>query len=677
MSIWLRNASQLALQALAEVLEPPPPLDFLAWAEANVEFTARESPFPGPYNRGLFPYFDEILRALGPDDPCRFVTLCKSAQIGGTVLANIFTLGTLDLDPQDVLFTHPTEDNARRWSKLKLSPMLRGMARLRNLFPSRSRDGSDSVLYKERADGRGAIQISGANSPASLSQVTMRRQVQDDLAKWDMNSAGDPEKQADSRSRAHPFAKVFKISTPLIQPGCRITRNLEAGSQEYPEVPCPHCDTFQVLTWENMHAHLDEAHPERAHFVCEACGCEINEHHRPAMLARLRWTARNPAMMREHRSFWIWSAYSSSQSFELIAREWIGAKGDPASEQVFLNDTVGVAFRSLGESVPWEDLRDRGAESFYAKGTIPVGGLVLTIGVDCQGDRVEYQVVAWGRDLRRWVVDYGVIPGHISEGKTQAALDALVDQTWPNAVGRRLRADMTGIDGNAWTEDVWSWVKRWPSSRVVMLRGANTDTAPLLQRVKKERNKAGQLLKYSARFYNFGTSVLKMALYRNLQKLDELSRAYVGFPKGLEDEYYRQLTSESRKPVKQKTGFTVYKWVKDPSQANEGLDTHLQAEAAAIRFGVRTFQDKFWDALEHDRETRPVDEHPQLDLEDPAWVAPLPTAPAVAPTPDVAAPVNMVRPAPSVPVASAAPPRKPGGFGRLAGMNRRSNPDGE
>jgi hypothetical protein len=30
----------------------------------------------------------------------------------------------------------------------------------------------------------------------------MPRQVQDDLAKWELNAAGDPEQQADSRSAA-------------------------------------------------------------------------------------------------------------------------------------------------------------------------------------------------------------------------------------------------------------------------------------------------------------------------------------------------------------------------------------------------------------------------------------------------------------------------------------------
>jgi phage terminase large subunit GpA-like protein len=314
MGIEIANAERLVMEAMAAAIEPPPTVDYVRWAEENIVFTKRESPFPGPYNRKLFPYFDEILRALSPDDPCRTVTVMGSAQIGKTVVGNVFVGGSMDMDPCDFLFTHPTEQNAARWSKLKLLPMLRGTPSLNRIFPAGSRDGANSILMKEHAEGLGAILISGANSPASLSQITMRRQVQDDLAKWEMNTAGDPEMQADNRSRADEFAKILKISTPLVMPGCRITKSFEAGSQEMLYVPCPHCNHMQVLEWENMLASLDPDRPEAAHFTCIANGCVIEEHHRSKMLAGHQWRAHNEKAKRYHRSFWLWSAYSYLQS---------------------------------------------------------------------------------------------------------------------------------------------------------------------------------------------------------------------------------------------------------------------------------------------------------------------------------------------------------------------------
>ncbi|MCW2319242.1 signal peptide peptidase SppA [Rhodoblastus acidophilus] len=191
MTIHLANPRRLAYGAVADVWTPPPPVDYEAWAVANIVFSERESPtFKGPFNPRNFPFFTEIYRALGPSDPCRIVTIKKSAQCGGTILANVFTLGSQALDPSDFLYCHPTEDNARRWSKIKLKQMLRGTTALADVFPEKSRDGADNILFKERADGRGAILISGANSPASLSQVTMPKQVQDVRAARDPSVKG-------------------------------------------------------------------------------------------------------------------------------------------------------------------------------------------------------------------------------------------------------------------------------------------------------------------------------------------------------------------------------------------------------------------------------------------------------------------------------------------------------
>ncbi|TXL72548.1 terminase [Vineibacter terrae] len=637
MRCTIANPARLVLAALAVGLAPPPPVDYLKWAEENIEFSKRESPFAGKYNRKLFPYFDEILRALSPDDPCREVSLMGSAQIGKTVIANIFTGGSMVMDPCDFLFTHPTEDNARRWSRLKLKPFIRGTPALSRIFPEKSRDGADSVFLKEHRDGLGALLISGANSPASLSQVTMHRQVQDDLAKWETNAAGDPELQANSRSRADEFAKIFKCSTPLVMPGCRITKSFEAGSQEMPYVPCPQCRHMQVLEWENMLATLDPDKPEEAHFTCVACGFPIEEHHRAELLAGFEWRAHNPKAKRYHRSFWIWSAYSYLQSWARIAREWLNVRGDSAAEQTFLNDTAGKAHQTKGEAPPWEKLRDRAAAAHYTKGTIPHTYLVTALGIDCQADRVEWQLVGFGRDFRRAVVDYGIIPGHISDATCRDRLDALLAQTWLNEAGRRVGIDRAAIDGNAWTEDVWDWARRHPRSKLIMVRGRGEDHAARIARVKRERNdKTGKLLKYAGRFFNFGASVLKMALYRDLAKDDPLAKGFVAFPRGLDDEYFRQLTAERRQPVKRlsKYGFTVYRWVKDPAQANEALDTMLQAETAANNWGIRGLPDAIWARLEQEREGPAAPA--QGDLED------LMNAPRTA-TPPAAATVSEPR----------------------------------
>lgn len=623
MGIHVANIDYLVAKAMAKAWAPPPPVDYLAWAKQHVVFSERESPsFPGPYNEDLFPYFSEVLRALSPDDPCRTVTLIKSAQLGGTVLANIFTGCSLDLAPGDFLYVHPTEGNARRWSKTKLKVFINGTPVLKRVFPTTQRDGSDSVLYKERIDGLGAITISGANSPASLSMMTVPRQVQDDLAKWEMNSAGDPESQANSRSRGVEFAKLFKISTPLVMPGCRISNAFEDGSQEYFHVPCPHCDHCHVLTWENMLENLDEAHPEKAHFTCLDCGCVIEEHHRAKMIRRGEWIAENPGAKRQHRSFHIWSAYSALQSFERLANEWFTAKGDPAKEQTFLNDSVGEAYKTEGDAPPWEELRDRAIASTYARASIPARAIVLTMGIDCQKDRIEWQVVGWGRNGYRAVIDCGVVPWHIGDKDGYPAFDKLLKMEFVNSVGRKIAVDRTAIDGNAWTEDVWDWSKRHPVSKLIMVRGAKQETAPLIALVKKQRSADGKrILRYARRFYNFNSSILKMRLYRKVRKTDQTEFGYVDFPRGFDDDYFMQLTAERRVP-KLRNGFTQYIWEKDKTQPNEMLDTMNQAETAANNLKVSAYVDAQWERLEAER-LAPID-NPQMDFEEMPLALPIP-----------------------------------------------------
>ena len=63
------------------------------------------------------------------------------------------------------------------------------------------------------------------------------------------------------------------------------------------------------------------------------------------MLAGFEWRAQNPAARSEHRSFYIWSAYSHLQSWLRIKQEYLKARGDPGAEQVFSADVVGKAFR--------------------------------------------------------------------------------------------------------------------------------------------------------------------------------------------------------------------------------------------------------------------------------------------------------------------------------------------
>ena len=521
----LANARRIVAEALAAAWRPPDPIDYLAWASTHLTFGPGE-PRPGPYDRRAFGYFDEILAALGPSDPARIITLIASAQIGKTILGTVFALGSVTMGRGTVMIVHPTLENAARWSRMKLTPMMRSIEAVNELFPQRPRDAADAVLYKERVDGLGNLLISGANSAASLSQVTAPYLLEDDLSKWEANPSGDPESQADSRARAHAYAKIFKISTPLTLPTCRISRSFAAGTQEAPHVPCVHCGHLHMLEWEAFHPEQ----PDNPYFVCPACGGVLEERHRQQMLDGFQWVAQNPSAASMHRSFQLWSAYSVLQQWSLIAAEWARAQGDSAAEQVFCTDVLGRAWQPKGEARPPAELAARAARSPYARGEVPHGALVLTLGIDCQLDRCEWQVIGHGEHYRKFVIDVGTIGKHVSEPDAQRNLDLLLERRWTNFRGRQLGISLAAIDAGYSTDDVLAYARRHSSSRLIAVRGVPGDATPRLARVQRERSeKSGTILRYSKRFYNIGVYQFKSSLYRDLEKINPEEKGYISF----------------------------------------------------------------------------------------------------------------------------------------------------
>lgn len=614
MSRFLADPRVLALSVVATVMMPPPAADLNAWAEANIVF-GRESELTGPYDARNFPFFRRVLDCLSPEHPARRVSVMGSAQIGKTTLAQIFIGANMDLDPCDMLYVHPTHDNAVRWARGKWTKMRRQSPALRRVFgEAKSRDARDTMLYQEERHGRGSLQISGANSPSSLSMISTPRIVMDDLSKWvGDKDAGDPEGLAESRAAAFEWAKLFRISTPLYADTCRITRAYRKGTRERWHVPCPHCNHYQPLEWDNMLASLDRSRPQDAHFTCVACGCAIEHRHKREIVARGHWVAEAPAAAEP--SFHIWRAYVPTRDWASIAQEWFNAEGDPLAEQVFYNDVLGLPYERASDAPSWEEIKARADASGLDRGRIPAGGLLLVAGTDCQGDRTEVHIKAFGADLRRWTVDYQVIPHHIGTEECRAALDGLLKAKWPDMFGNLRPLDMLAIDGNAYTTDVFAWAKQHPWTRVIVVRGARGDTAVPLALTKSERKADGSVRKAQKRFYNVGVSRLKLAFYEHLRKHDPLARGHCGYPAGLSEEFYRQMTAEVRETVKNRWGYPESRW-KLVHDRNEVLDTELYAEAAAIRCGWYTRLPEDWDRMRAERE-RPA-ETGQADLFDPA-----------------------------------------------------------
>lgn len=688
---FLIPAEAVVARAIALAMTPPPPPDITAWCSRNIVFDAR-SPFPGPFDIARFPFLREIHAVLSPEHEAREVSIRGSAQWGKTVSLLNPTLGAWhEYGPVDSLVVHPTANTAREWVRTKWMPMRRQAPSLRRTFGTGQGDQTDTLTDQETLRRDGSLKVVSAGSPDDLAGTTRRLVLMDDVAKFEMTPKGDPEQLATSRAAAFEDAKIVRISTPQIDGTCRISRAWERGDQRLFYVPCPHCGHEAPLTWENFRRSIDPERLDAAHFTCESCGCLIEHKDKERIVGRGRWVAQN--LNGDHPSYHLWRAYVPQRDWASIAVEyarvmgWTGltvsadaerqmarAQSETETEQTFWNDVLGLPFKMATKGPDWEALRDRaenppaGAPRPLQRGTLPAAGFILTAGVDCQEDRTEVQIVGFGPQFTRWVIEYITIPHHIRSDECRAALDALLKATFRTELGRKVALDALAIDAGAYTDDVWEWAMKHPYTRVIATKGATSQNAPPLKRMEFDKRADRRAARRKRQGWMVGVSGLKGEFYARLDVADPGQRGHVRFAAGLGDEYFRQLTAEVRVLKRSTAGVMISRWVvAEAGRRNEALDTMLMAEAAARFKDWHWLPEDRWAAIAGERAAPPDDA--QGDLFTVSPVAPKsakPTkAPSPAPEPDenVAPPVTWAAPAPK--------PAAPGSGGWLGGKNRK------
>ncbi len=627
---YLVPAEAVIASAFAEAMRPPPAPDITRWAVENVIFDER-SPEPGSFNIEKFAFLKEIHEALSPEHPSREVTIKGSAQWGKTVSIIQPCLGAWhEYTALDSLIVHPTTTAASEWVDNKWMPMRRQAPSLRRIFGDGSRGNQkDAKFNQETVDQNGSIKVASSGSPADLTGTSRRLVIMDDLSKFKMSKQGDPEKLAESRASGFEDAKILRVSTPLIKDTCRISKAFDRSDQRHYKVPCPKCGHRFVLTWENFKANINPENYDDCGFTCDSCTKLIRHQHKAEMVATGNWSAQNPNG--DHPGFFLWRAYSPLRDWASIALQYAQTMGwtklsanskrdtdskedvEYESEQTFYNDVLGLEFERDVTAMDWELLKNRAespdpetGEVPLHRGVLPANGFILTAGVDCQKDRTELLLVAFERKRQRRVIDAVVIPHHISTDECRAELDSYLKNEWFTQRGLPFRIDMLAIDGGTYTDDVWNWAKTHPWKRVIVVKGASRQDAPLILPMKFERKKDGKVRQRQQRGFVINVSSQKEQLFAWLATEDPTARGYTRFPTGMSDAFFQGVVSEHCVLVRNSAGVLSRNWkVIDEKIRNEPLDMMNYAEAAARRKGWDSMTDERWDSLEEIRGAAP------------------------------------------------------------------------
>ena len=567
-----------------EAFRPPERLTVSEWAVRHRRLSPEGSAFTGRFRLESAPYQQEPMEAVNDPD-VQSVCLQWASQTGKTEILNNIVGFFISEEPSPMLILQPTLDMAETWSKDRLAPMVRDTPILTELVAdSRARDSGNTVLHK-RFNG-GHISVAGANSPSSLASRPIRVVLCDEVDRYP-NSAGaegDPVSLAQKRSDTF-FNSVHVItSTPTIKGVSRVEAEFGMTDQRRWFCPCPHCGKHQTLEWAQVTWDKDEdgKHlPETAHLVCSECNKKITDKQREEMVCKGEWRATAPfSGKRGYHLNGLCSLFPPRKGFKTRLHQAVtqfldakhrGTESIKAWTNTFLADT----WEEQGETVHSSPLLAR-AEPYA--GTVPQDAVVLTAGIDCQQDRLECEVVAWGLGEECWGIEYKVIIGAITNPATWTQLEEFLGRSWQHESGVQLRIASAMIDTGYQSKIVYDFCKPREVNRVFAIKGVAGANRPIVSRPSRSNSSKVAL-------FSIGVDSAKELIYSRL-KIEESGAGYCHFPigNGYDDEYFDQLTAE-KAVVRVKNGMKTRTWQKTRAR-NEALDIRVYALSAFINLNA-------------------------------------------------------------------------------------------
>ena len=595
------DGGQLVFKAITAGLKPDPCEPMSEWADEHRLLNQTYAAEPGKWRTNRTPYLREIMDAFSPSSRCEFVTIMKGAQLGFTEALTNMLGYIIHRTPAPVMMIQPTQNLAKRYSKQRLATMIKDMPVLKGLVAdARARDSNNTTLSKA-FDG-GVLFIAGANSAADLRSVPVRFLLMDEIDSYpyDLEGEGSPIELAINRTKTFARRKILMGSTPTVKDVSAVEREFLKGDQRKYHVACPHCDTMQELIWSNVKWDKDKNkvhRPETAFYACEHCAGVINESDKLAMLQHGEWVATKPEnnYRDTRRSYHISSLYSPWESWANLVIKWLDAQRDPHLLKTFINTTLGQCWDDEANRVSQDDLQKK-AEAYPLR-TVPMGGLLVTAGVDTQDNRLEVVLWAYGKDGQQWAIDYHVFYGDPSSPALWDELDEYLQKDLQHASGESIKISAAAIDtGGHHTQRVYDFCRTRRYRHIIAIKGSSVRNKPVITKPSSvDVTFSGKTLKDGVQLWPVGTDTAKEIIYGKFNIKSGAGSMH--FSNELPDEFYEQISSE-KLITRYHKGFPRKEWVKPSHVRNEVLDCSVYSLAAAYHLGMNKFSQRDWQTLE-------------------------------------------------------------------------------
>lgn len=575
----MKTARELWQYISKNGLKPLPKTSVSHWADNYRMLSSGISAEPGKWKTSRAPYQKDIMNAFTEPGIHR-VVVKSSSQIGKSDMMNNVIGRFAHLDPCAIMMIQPTIDMAQDYSKTRIAPMIRDTKVLNNLFYDvKSRDANNTILSKVFPGGR--LIMCGANSLAGLASRPIRILLADEVDRFpdSAGTEGDPVDLAAKRMTTFWNSCMGLFSTPTNEGTSRIDEEYLAGTQEEWQHKCPNCGEYHLLRHIDMTVDYKEIKtPSGKKTVivndvkwrCPHCGFSFSE--KEMKQTPQKYISRNAdALKNGIRSFFVNGFTSPWMTWTRIMREWLEAKGDPEREKVIMNTVFGESYKQKG-AFEDEQIFLRRRESYGAE--LPNGVLLLTAAIDTQDNRLEYEVVGWGKEEECWGIRKGIVLGAPNQARTWKEIDNILDKTYHFADGKGLKVVRTFIDsGGHYTSDVYNYCQKNFYKQRFAIKGRGGPGIPLIYKIAKANNAKAPLIL-------LGVDDGKQQIMDRLS-IDSPGPLYFHFPqdegikelsnRGYDDLYFKGIISEHKKVYK-RNGVLREVWETTKNVRNEPLD---------------------------------------------------------------------------------------------------------
>lgn len=584
------------------------------WARQNLRVVA------GPYKGKLWradvaPYAKAIMDAFDAEH-VRKVFIVAPSQTTKTTIAYACMLADLCREIGPVGVGMPDEKALRRKFNETLAQYVRRIPALAGQLHADPR----RAVQATRIEFRGGDGLYGmwAGSEAQMSSVSMRVVVLDEEDAYpDAGSVQTMEERVTAYEHMDT-SKIIRVSKPRgLAESSTIWRDACREAQVFYRFAarCPACGEFEMMDdarirvatqWrEDMAALPREERAQEirrqslARYECGHCGFNWTDTTRNLALRRGRWMAgrmvdgawqacpepERPSIVAFHLRSWETVLVSLST----VLHDWFLAQDDPRRLQNYDNNRRAVPYRVITRETPASAVRQMIDDSL-PRGVCPAETWAVTCGIDVQMLGCWYVVRAWAVDGRSWLVDWGFLPGGLSEAEEVLlpklypvqGREGVQAPIWRAAVDTGGGKDESNPHGWSKTEETYAWLQQAMLEYPVFgVKGARTAMSVPV-RATTWGNQPGQPARFQAFAgkivgYMLDTAAFKDRIHARLTPDATMSQMCLHAESERDElaEYVKQVTAERKKVVKGKEVWDA------GNRANHLFDCEVYAAAAA------------------------------------------------------------------------------------------------